>query len=148
MSIRITPAVGSVVEFADVADGFIVAPNTRTWLMRPKPSLDRNAVYPSKSPNVVGQQVKRGDFDSKDLTGLRVIYVHSSPDQVLAMFYADQSAVSNQACEVEIGSVEYPACEVVEFEPLRDQFGRQVKPTGRGTYRLQATLSFLQLRKA
>lgn len=150
MSLIVTPAGGSAITYADASLEFTSTPNTRAWLHRPELSAARYGVTPGRAPNVDGNQVKRSGFDSRDLSRIVLMYVHSSPTEVWTMFNTDHDAMVNKACSVQLPSIAsaFPACELVQFDPVLDRYRRQVIPTGVGTYRMRVLMSFLQLRKA
>lgn len=147
MSVVITPSSGSAVTFTDAPANFAENNNVRYWLTQPIVAMGKYGIYPCKSPNVVGQQVKRTDFDSREISGLQVIYIASDAAAAHAMLATDHAALRNKACAVQIAAGTFPACELTQCEALRDRFGRLTIPNwAGGTVRLKALFSFIQLR--
>jgi hypothetical protein len=150
MSFVVTPAGGSAITYADATIEFTSTSGTRTWLSRPDLPAERYGVTPGRAPNVDGNQVKRSGFDSRDLARIEVMYVNSTIANLWAMHDQDHAAMVNKACVLNLPEIStpVPACELVQFEAVKDRHRRQVVPTGRGTFRMRVLMSFLQLRKA
>jgi hypothetical protein len=149
----ITPGGGSAIPFAKLAgDGTDLGAAGKLWRTRPRAGTPVFGIDAYKGPAQAGKNVRRHDFDQCVIDNISVLYIATSPANVVAAWLADVTAIMNASNGCVLNLPDYASafnrCECTLCEPVPYSGGAVVKRTGFGspnTYRMKVMMSFIQM---